>query len=301
MGANSKIAWTDHTWNPWSGCPDDGQRSPACDHCYARAWAKHFRAVDFDREIKRVSDKTFFAPLNRKKYKSGDKVFVCSLSDFFHPAVPDEFVAEAWKIIQHDRPDLTWLFLTKRPQNIDIGKNWPSYESLTPNLWLGVTCENQEQADHRIPELLKIPAAVRFISIEPMLSEMKISKYLGETVAVCSDCGIVDAFIERGPEGNDEVCENCGLSVDFIDGLDWVIVGGESGPGARPMNPDWVRSVRDQCQAAKVPFFLKQWGDNPAAEAFKEPHGLICARIVLPHYGHMLDGREWLEFPEGKK
>ena len=156
MGTNSKIEWTDHTWNPWYGCPDDGKRTPACDNCYARAWAKRSGIVDFDREIKRASDSTFYAPLNSKKYKSGDRVFVCSLSDFFHDDIPVNWYADVWGIMGY-RFDLTWLILTKRPDNIRLCKNLPDGNAWE-NLWLGVTVENQEQADKRIPALLKIPA-----------------------------------------------------------------------------------------------------------------------------------------------
>jgi protein gp37 len=319
MGANTKIAWTDHTWNPWYGCPDDGQRSPACDNCYARSWAKYFNAVDFDREIKRASDKTFYAPLNEKIYKPGDMVFVCSLSDFFHPEVPDKLMADAWKIIQHERPDLTWLFLTKRPKNINAGNNWPSYESITPNLWLGVTCENQKQADIRIPQLLKQRAAILFVSIEPMLGEIDIRPYLLSTYDKAAHDGQM-----LGTE-----CRT--------DKLGWVIVGGESGPRARPMHPNWVRSLRDQCEEWSTPFFFKQWGEwatipyqgayhlkdvalfnvsqNGDAPIYLrdleperrenwdegEPGDTFMYRVGKDRSGRMLDGREWLEMPETYK
>lgn len=223
MGNNSKIDWTDHTWNPWYGCPDDGKRSPACNNCYAKSWAKRSGIVDFDNEIKLSSSATFNAPNNMEKYRSGDKVFVCSLSDFFHSNVNLKWQMEAFKFIQHKRPDLNWIFLTKRPENIKVGQNWPSYESLTPNLWLGVTAENQEQANFRIPQLLKIPAAVHFVSCEPLIENINLTCYMRAN-------------------------------------LDWVICGGESGGRPRELKPAWVSSLQHQCFKVNIPFFFKQWG-----------------------------------------
>ena len=255
MAVNSKIEWTDHTWNPWYGCPADGKRTEGCDHCYARAWAKLYKFVDFDKEIRRASNYVFRAPLNKKRYKPGDRVFVCSLSDFFHEDVHDDLISEAWDIIQHGRTDLTWIFLTKRPENIKPGINWPSYESLTPNLWLGVTVENQTQADKRIPALLKIPAAIHFVSCEPLLGPVDVLSF-----KKCHACG------EIGKDGL--ICPP----------LDWVIAGGESGAYSRPMDADWVRSLRDQCSSAGVAFFFKQWEKKR---------------------GRWLDGKEHSEFPRG--
>lgn len=277
MGTNSKIEWTTHTWNPWYGCPDDGRRSPACDHCYARAWAKRSGIVDFDREIKRASDKTFYAPLNRKKFKSGDKVFVCSLSDFFHEDA-EEFQLAALDIMSK-RLDLTWLLLTKRPENISkiwnylsglIGEKWP-----LKNIWLGVTVENQEQAEKRIPELFKNPGAPYFISCEPLLDEIHIEPYL------LSDY--------------DKAAQMLGTECR-TNKIGWVIAGGESGSGARPSHPNAFRFLRNQCEEWGTPFFFKQWGSNPHAAAFEETIG-ICARLDLPKRGNLLDGKIWNEFP----
>lgn len=134
-----------------------------------------------------------------------------------------------------------------------------------PGLWLGVTAENQEQADKRIPILLQIPAAKRFVSVEPMLGAVDLKPWLdghgaAGPVAICKKHGIVEPTIDNGLEDNDEVCPKCCLPLDYS-ALDWVICGGESGPGARPMHPDWVRSLRDQCKTADVPFLFKQWGE----------------------------------------
>ena len=197
-------------------------------------------------------------------------------------------------------PNLDWLLLTKRPENIakmlpdakcPLCKGKGGWETgaysgdcrcgnglvIRPNVWLGVSVENQEQADTRIPLLLKTPAAVRFLSMEPLLGPVDLSPWL-----------ITD--------------------VDARDGnlIDWVIVGGESGPNARPMHPDWVRSIRDQCQAAGVPFFFKQWGEwihaHPA-ELHLSPaplvdwEGLKMQRVGKRAAGRLLDGREWSEIP----
>jgi len=246
MAVDSKIEWTDHTWNPWYGCPADGKRTEACDHCYARSWAKLYKFVDFDKEIRRSSDYVFRAPLNKKKYKPGDRVFICSLSDFFHEDIPDELWSDAWEII-NARKDITWIFLTKRPENIEVFGDWPIDEDPPSNLWLGVTAENQEQADKRIPALLKIPAAVHFVSCEPLLGPVDLLSF-----KKCHACG------EIGKDGL--ICPNC-EKVSTADNtlLDWVIAGGESGAYARHLDPDWVRSMRDQCAEADVSFFFKQW------------------------------------------
>lgn len=249
MGTNSKIDWTDHTWNPWYGCPDDGKRSPACDNCYARAWARRSGIVDFDREIKRAADSTFNAPLNRNKYKPGDRVFVCSLSDFFHEDVPFELHRDAYNIIAR-RPDLIWIFLTKRPERISR-MNWVM-SPVQPNLWLGVTAENQEQADRRIPELLKIPASVHFLSCEPLLGAIDLGQFFWREASADEIPGSV---LNDG-------CTR--MLVKRKSSVDWVICGGESGANARAMHPDWARSLRDQCKETGTPFFFKQWGKRGA-------------------------------------
>ena len=268
MGTNSKIEWTDHTWNPWYGCPDDGRRSPACDNCYARAWAKRSGLVDFDREIMRASDKTFYAPMNREKYRPGDKVFVCSLSDVFHPLVSNQEFVDMMRVVS-ERPDLIFIFLTKRIPGVGdgwhVGRFHPGSQP-PQNIWLGVTAENQEQADKRIPYLLSIPAAVRFVSCEPLLGPVNIEPYL------LSDYD--KAAHDNQMTGNENRRNK----------LDWVICGGESGPGARPMHPDWARGLRDQCATTNTPFLFKQHGEW--REAFDrwvkyEATKTDLARIVL--------------------
>ena len=316
MGTNSKIEWTNHTWNPWRGCT---KVSPACDNCYMfRDMGRYGHDAA---TVQRQGDKTFQMPVafihgGRPQpgwlWPDGNKVFACSWSDFFHPDA-DAWRDEAWEIIRR-RPGLVFQLLTKRPELIltrlplDWGEGWP-------NVWLGVTAENQEQADKRICRLLETPAAIRFVSIEPMLGSIDLTRLdyfraMNERLtpeerrfapslkwnALSDDDGYNAAFeFQTGEE----------LSL-----LDWVIVGGESGPKARPMNPDWVRRVRDQCQAAGVPFFFKQWGEwapnclcgrkNPCKQTPRpEPGGMGCMfRCGKKEAGSTIDNQEWKEFPE---
>lgn len=213
VGENSAIEWTDHTMNFWVGCT---KVSPACDHCYAEAWAKRTgQAYLWNGGRKRT------APANwRKPHKWSDaRVFTNSLADFFDNRVPDKWRHDAWDVIKYT-PTLTWMILTKRPQNIPemLPADWASGWH---NVWLGITAENQEEYDRRARHLYKVPAAVRFISYEPAI----------------------------GP-----------LELDNDAPLDWVICGGESGPGARPMAFAWAREMRDQCKRQGICFFMKQIG-----------------------------------------
>jgi protein gp37 len=275
VGEITGIEWTDHTWNPWIGCQ---AVSCACDFCYAEATVKRFGG-DFA-ERRRTSEQNWNQPFrwNRQAEAEGrrHRVFTCSFADFFDNKVPLEWRLDAWAVI-HDTPWLDWQILTKRPQNIvamlpsDWGDGWS-------NVWLGTTVENQKEADRRIPVLLDVPAAKRFLSCEPLL----------------------------GPVDLDDV----GLTK-----VDWVIAGGESGLHARPTHPDWFRDLRDQCVEAGVPFFMKQhgeWigvpdlrnlpgGNGPGFGAFDhhpydQEHEAI--RVGKKLAGKTLDGREWQEFPE---
>ena len=223
MGKNSKIDWCDHTWNPWHGCR---KVSAGCQNCYMYRDKKRFGS-DPEKVI-RATVPTFTLPL---RIKEPSRIFVCSWSDFFIEDA-DEWRDEAWEIM-HRRPDLTFLILTKRPENISsrLTYGWP-----LPNVWLGVTAENQEMADKRIPILLQIPAVVRFVSVEPMLGEMSF----------------------RWGGGIDYSSRKVSNEYDALRTLDWVIVGGESGPNARKMQPEWAAEIKRQCKAAGVPFFMKQ-------------------------------------------
>lgn len=229
MAENSGIEWTHHTFNPWIGCT---KVSPACDNCYAETWDKRYNGgTHWGAKAERRRTKTWGMPVkwNKQAEASGRRlrVFCASLADVFDNQVPEEWRTDLWELIK-STPHLDWLLLTKRPQNIkkmlpaDWGKGWQ-------NVWLGTTVENQQEADRRIPHLSKIPAEVKFLSMEPLLGDVDISQYLKFQIS-------------------------------------WVIVGGESGPNYRMGNADWFRSLRDQCQDASVPFLFKQWEGSTTAE-----------------------------------
>lgn len=234
MGRNTKIAWTEtimpngtvtpgHTWNPWQGCR---KVSPGCANCYMYRDKKRFGQDPA--KVVRSAAATFNAPL---RWKESARVFVCSWSDFFIEDA-DPWREEAWEIMRNT-PHLTYQILTKRPENVTgrLPGDWP-----LPNVWMGVTTENQEMADLRIPILLRTPATVRFVSIEPMVSQISL---------------------ENGTIQIDHP-QNEGYGVSFIDALDWVIVGGETGPNAREMKPEWAEQLLIECDFAGTPFFMKQ-------------------------------------------
>lgn len=334
MAENSKIEWTDHTFNPWVGCT---KVSPACDHCYAESWAKRSGMVQWgNNPRRRTSAANWLKPLkwNREAEAAGvrRKVFCASLADVFdnHGSITSGWHGDLWHLI-HSTPNLDWLLLTKRPQNIKKmlpeSYGMPAWGSGWPNVWLGVTAENQEEADRRIPILLNAPAAVRFVSVEPLLGPVDLTRVTHKDKQMFSWLAYdptLDALTGNYP---------------LLDGgerrphprrLNWVIAGGESGPGARPMHPGWARDIRDQCQAAGVAFHFKQWGEwSPCVGDFYPvpPYQLrwvrrddgrcatgdeadrICARegdqdwahvagVGKKRAGRLLDGREWNEFPE---
>lgn len=245
MSDGTSIEWTDATWNPLVGCT---KVSAGCDRCYAEGVVNRFAGTSsafpsrFDVVTMR-DDRMLTQPL---RWRRPRRVFVNSLSDLFHADVPDEFIAEVFAVMALT-PRHTFQLLTKRharmrsllsssrfkvlvenrvlKRNVYAGQpTWPM-----PNVWLGVSVEDQNWADIRIPALLDTPAAVRWISAEPLLGPVDLADHLDE--------------LERDRT------------------LDWVVVGGESGPGARPMHPRWARELRDQCAAARVPFLFKQHGN----------------------------------------
>lgn len=298
MAANTAIEWADHTFNPWWGCT---KVSPACDHCYAEALARRTGSGHlWQGERRRTSIVNWQLPLrwNRQAEREGRRlhVFCASMADVFDNQVPDEWRDDLWRLIEAT-PHLDWLLLTKRPQNIfkmrpvSFADDPPFPPWPWPNVWLGTTVENQEEADRRIPHLLSIPAAVRFLSCEPLLGPVELQCVRDDPTL----CGL--DVIERRPDKAS---------------IDWVIAGGESGPGARPSHPDWFRSLRDQCAAADVPFFFKQWGewgdedDAFARDAIPDRDGLrihdfgdgrCSPRIGKRAAGRLLDGREHNAFP----
>ncbi|KKM60308.1 hypothetical protein LCGC14_1543190 [marine sediment metagenome] len=300
----TKIEWTDETWNVTGGCTPV---SAGCANCAAARSARRCNGFGNDKykglvkgskwtgEIRLYPDE-LKKPLH---WKQPRRVFVDFMSDLFHTDVPFDFIDKVWAVMAlcHEH---TFQVLTKRPERMveyftrpHDKSHW--YERVLrqakkisgkgdnfalvcplPNVWVGTTTENQEMADKRIPELLKCPAAKRFVSVEPMLGAVDFGKIYSDPQLyrfACKCDGPVafvgDMFPERrGPggvsdpndPGYDTCCKDCGCS-DYKMRLDWVICGGESGPGARPMHPDWARSVRGQCKAAGVPFFFKQWGE----------------------------------------
>ena len=245
MMGTTKIEWAERTWNPVTGCTPI---SEGCQNCYAERMSKRLagRAGYPAEEPFQVTlhPDRLEEPLRWRKAR---KVFVCSMSDLFHDDVPDDFIEKVFNVMdrcgaEHNATGNRghiFMVLTKRPHRMKafVDRWWRSFqahgvEPYMERIWLGVTAENQDQADKRIPILLQIPAAVKFVSVEPMLGRLTLDDY-------------INAYYP-GPLG---------------DGISWVICGGETGPGARPMHPDWVRSLRDQCEEAGVPFFFKQWGE----------------------------------------
>ncbi|MCJ7802739.1 MAG: phage Gp37/Gp68 family protein [Candidatus Marinimicrobia bacterium] len=249
----TKIEWTDRTWNPNQGCT---KVSEGCKNCYAEKMHKRLNAMGIDKyqnDFNKVQ--LWLQSLTEPtKWKKPSKVFVNSMSDTFHRNLTFEKIDEVFKTMKHcnkhtyqvltKRPDRALEFIEWKRKQPGIIKTW----KFSDNIWMGVTIENQEQANKRIPLLLEIPAKVRFVSVEPMLGPVDLE------------------FIEQFNSENKHVCYYQVLkpiknSNDANrPALNWVICGGESGHNARPMHPDWVRSLRDQCEAANVPFFFKQWG-----------------------------------------
>lgn len=248
MGKTTAIEWATATFNPWWGCE---KVSPACKHCYAEALSTRYGHAVWGSDAPRrfFSEQHWDQPLswNREaaKTKQPWRVFCGSMCDVLEDR-EDLLVQRVrlWELIERT-PNLTWLLLTKRPERFEVAtpSRWWGPGGWPQNAWAGTTVENQEWADKRIPELLRVPARVRFLSCEPMLTAMNLEDYLW------SLCRASAEEHERDHEG--------GLWCDER-GIDWVIAGGESGHHARPTDPRWVRDLRDQCRTADVCFFFKQ-------------------------------------------
>lgn len=307
----TKIEWATETWNPVTGCTPI---SEGCRNCYAERMSKRLagRCGYPEGEPFRVTlhpDK-LEQPLRWKKPRM---IFVCSMGDLFHEDVPEIEIIRVFAVMA-DAQQHTYLVLTKRPErmkevltspsiandvwlmtNTGISEDKPIWP--LPNVWLGVTAENQARADERIPILLQIPAAVRFVSVEPMLGPVDLSLSDGVDLSMSVGTGLKP-----------------GKSY-LINSLDWVICGGQTGPGARPMHPDWVRSLRDQCKEAGVPFFFKSWGEwMPSYQTgatfelsrlktdevvMSGPgHGVVMKKVGKKTAGRLLDGQEWNQYPE---
>ncbi len=271
MAKNSRIEWTNHTFNPWWGCV---KVSAACKHCYAEAWAKRVGQKIWGPKADRrfFGDKHWAEPL---KWNSGAavdgtraRVFCASMADVFEDRRDlDDARLRLWTLIEAT-PNLDWLLLTKRPELIAEMAPW--CERWPTNVWLGTTVEDQESARERLPHLTSIPATVRFISAEPLLSPLDLS--------------------------------------DWVDNLDWVITGGESGPHARPSSPSWFVDLMNQCMAADVAFHFKQWGDwapgqgiNLAkARAEQAADGTTMLRLGKKAAGRVLHGTTWDGLPKAR-
>lgn len=306
MSDGTKIEWTEATWNPVTGC---SVTSPGCTNCYAMKLAgtrlrNHASRAGLTRETKagpvwtgevRFNEEWLDQPL---RWKRPRMIFVCAHGDLFHESVSDEWIDRVFAVMALC-PQHTFQVLTKRSSRMREyfearreGDPWaeaadylanlrgledhpavlePSDMPL-PNVWLGVSVEDQARADERVPDLLATPAAVRWLSCEPLLGPVDLSR-----VFASSD--------EDGVYLNDAP----------ILGLDWIVAGGESGPGARPMHPDWARSLRDQCATAGVPFFFKQWGNyRPTSDC---EHGEYMIPATKAEAGRHLDGQLHDGFP----
>jgi len=291
MGGNSAIEWTDHTFNPWWGCT---KVSPACDNCYAEAWAKRVGAKGlWDSTMRRTFGAAHWAgPVrwNKRAQADGnrDRVFCASMADVFDKDGPTGARADLWDLIE-DTPHLDWLLLTKRVGNVlkMIPPHWNGI--LKRNIWLGISVVNQVEVDRDVPKLLEIPAYVRFLSCEPLLGRISF-------------------------EGRWVVHANPAIHENWLEALSWVIVGGESGPHARPMNAEWAYALRDQCNEIGTPFFFKQWGEYKhvgytssepgddmgegyifdAPDPNMRPYMWKCGKKKA---GRILNNRTWDEFP----
>lgn len=291
------IEWAERTWNPVTGCTPV---SEGCENCYAKRMAQRLRGRYGYPEDEPF--KVTFHPNRLKeplKLRKPSRIFVCSMGDLFHEDIPGRFINEVWTTMINAKRH-TFIVLTKRPERLlqwtktaAIAKQWPIEDIWPEHVWLGVTVENDKSL-WRIAYLLQIPAAVRFVCCEPMLGPVDMSEWFGLYQL-----------------SNDKWALKVGSR--WKDSPDWVICGGETGPGARPMHPDWVRSLRDQCSAAGVPFLFKQWGEwapihelrcgEPGIKGRRwfnfDPDTAVC-KVGRKVAGRLLDGREWDEYPEVK-
>jgi protein gp37 len=278
----TKIEWADRVWNPITGC---SPVSEGCLNCYARRMAYRLKGrygypTDDPFRVTFHPDR-LDEPLHWKK---PSRIFVCSMGDLFDENVKHEWFIPIMHKIRLEAKQHTYLFLTKRPQNIDHYLcEW--YLKNISNLWLGVSISTNKDL-WMVETLLQIPAAKRFISVEPMLGPVNIpDKFL----CPCS----CYAGKPRNPHPD---CEG-------LPAIDWVICGGETGPKARPLHPDWVKSLVGQCRAARVPFFFKSWGEwSPftpkfSFQQYKFGDGLLMHRVGHKAAGRLLDGKIWEETP----
>lgn len=287
MSETSSIEWTRSTFNPWWGCT---KISPGCDNCYAERDAHRWGTQwGQDAERRFFGDKHWNEPLNWNRKAAAEqaidpnaqwRVFCASMADVFDKAVPQDVRERLWDLIDAT-PNLTWLILTKRIGNLGgmIPDRWSV--TLPPNVWIGISVVNQEEADRDIPKLLRVKAHCRWLSMEPLLGAVDLSQSVG-CVGRCSH-------------------EHC-TPLD----LDWVVVGGESGPNARPMRADWARSIRGQCSTAGIQFLFKQWGewmdaDQDECDTGGSPRDWIWSDGETYHYSDGQRGGVSLMRRMGKK
>lgn len=309
--ADSKIEWTDKVWNPTTGC------SLGCTYCYAEKMAHRLQAMGQRKYCQGFAPTCHPGELVKPvRWKKPARVFINSMGDLFDPAIPEEFINKVVTTLSLF-PEHTFQLLTKQPQRM---QEYFSAHQVPPNLWLGVTVENQAAADARLPFLLQTPATVRFLSVEPMIGRVELP-LIKRTLLKASNHF---PGVEYAGDG--------GYSL----GVDWVIVGGMTGKDAVPMHLNWVRTLRDQCQAADVPFFFKSWGewlpwsqfneagieDNAESTRFRTMewtengwadagYPIWCdwvdgaidpehctGRIGKKSAGALIDGQEWKQFPE---
>lgn len=261
MSEKTGISWTDHTFNPWWGCT---KVSPGCKNCYAETFSARYGHDIWGpgKERRTFGAKHWAEPMKWDDAAARDgvrrRVFCASMADVFDPEAPAEERALLWPLIRLT-PNLDWLLLTKRPE-LAAGMLPKDWGDGYPNVWLGTSVENQEYADERIPVLLNIPARIRFLSVEPLLGPVDLSRFMGAPGpdGHCARCGAVTFDLEAG----DHECPP-----GFGPTVDWVIVGGESGANRRPMQLEWASAVKHLCDGAGVAFWFKQIG------AFKSGQG----------------------------
>ncbi|MEV8435124.1 DUF5131 family protein [Streptomyces chartreusis] len=334
MADTTAIEWTDSTWNPVTGCT---KISDGCTNCYAETFAERWRGTA-GHHFENGFDITLRPDRLRlpMTWSAPRRVFLDSMSDLFHTDIVDTYIAQVWAVMALT-PQHTYQVLTKRHGRmkallssptfwhqvaeqgrqhlIGCQQDWLAVGAMLdgtplPNVWLGVSVESQKWADIRVPALLETPAALRFLSCEPLLGPVWIDDYVWQACPCCDG------------ESHDEACGPCadgGCESGHIRQLDWVIVGGESGHGARAMHADWARSLRDQCKQSHVPFFFKQWGAY-APESHGHEHGAVTLldtqgrtwsdgeasvpqgairmrRVGKSRAGRLLDGRQYDAVP----
>lgn len=300
MANRSRIEWTEATWNFLTGCT---KISPGCVNCNAERFAK--RMAGRNGYPKDNPFKVTFHPDRMDlplRWKKPRMIFVNSMSDLFHEDVPEDIIQSAFDVMSRAYWH-TFQILTKRPEK--MFKTLSQMDRLLSNVWLGVTVENKDQLG-RIEHLLQTPAVVRFVSVEPMLSPVYFTKI---AIIECPTCNDGKRWANNPVPS---ACYKCGRQQSINSKIDWIVCGGETGPGARPIHPDWARSLRNQCQAAGIPFFFKQWGEflhvsqgaTPlSAEQVDGVKSLDyldgqAVRVGKKAAGRLLDGRKWEDYPQ---